>query len=118
MTHARFLARRLLQAIPVVIGVTLVVFLLISALNPGFLKPMLESSIGPWFLWGAVVSVILGYSWMMKIADIRMRPTSAVPERGTTGTSVSWATGSYGRPQVKRSAIEACMPDVRAYGVR
>jgi ABC-type dipeptide/oligopeptide/nickel transport system permease component len=34
MTHARFLARRLLQAIPVVIGVTLVVFLLIH-LVPG-----------------------------------------------------------------------------------
>ncbi|HET7120870.1 MAG TPA: ABC transporter permease, partial [Solirubrobacterales bacterium] len=34
MTYARFLARRLLQAIPVVFGVTLVVFLLIH-LVPG-----------------------------------------------------------------------------------
>ncbi len=64
LTAESKLSARILSALP------LVVFILISLINPGFIKPMLESAIGPWFLWAAVVSVITGYWWMMKIADI------------------------------------------------
>jgi tight adherence protein B len=64
LTAESKLSARILSALP------LVVFLLVSMLNPGFIKPMLESQVGVWFLWGAVMSVLVGYWWMMKIADI------------------------------------------------
>ena len=64
LTAESKLSARILSALP------LVVFSLISLINPGFIKPMLEADIGPYFLWAAVVSVMLGYWWMMKIADI------------------------------------------------
>lgn len=64
LTAESKLSARILSALP------LVVFGLISLINPGFIKPMLESTLGPWFLWAAVVSVVTGYWWMMKIADI------------------------------------------------
>ncbi len=64
LTAESKLSARILSALP------LVVFLMVSAINPGFLQPMLESEIGPYFLMAAVVSVCLGYWWMMKIASI------------------------------------------------
>jgi tight adherence protein B len=64
LTAESKMSARILSALP------LVVFLLISVLSPGFIRPMLESNVGPWFLWGAVVSVVIGYWWMMRIADI------------------------------------------------
>ena len=64
LTAESKLSARILSALP------LVVFALVSVINPGFMKPMVESEMGPMFLWGAVVSVATGYWWMMKIADI------------------------------------------------
>lgn len=64
LTAESKLSARILSALP------LVVFLLVSAINPGFLRPMLETVIGPYFLMYATASVCLGYWWMMKIADI------------------------------------------------
>jgi tight adherence protein B len=64
LTAESKLSARILSALP------FVVFLLVSAINPGFLQPMLETEIGPWVLFAAAISVGLGYWWMMKIADI------------------------------------------------
>jgi tight adherence protein B len=64
LTAESKLSARILSALP------LVVFALISLINPGFIKPMLEARFGVWLLWAAVGSVTLGYWWMMKIADI------------------------------------------------
>ncbi len=64
LTAESKLSARILSALP------LVVFLLVSVINPGFIKPMVEAQMGRWALWGAVVSVITGYWWMMRIADI------------------------------------------------
>jgi tight adherence protein B len=64
LTAESKLSARILSALP------LIVFTVVSLLNPGFIKPMLEAQIGPWLLWAAAVSVALGYWWMMKIADI------------------------------------------------
>jgi tight adherence protein B len=46
------------------------VFFIIMALNPGFMKPMIESGGGRIVLAAASASVILGYMVMMKIADV------------------------------------------------
>jgi tight adherence protein B len=64
LTAESKLSARILSALP------LVVFLLVSAINPGFLRPMLETTIGPYFLMFAAGSVCVGYWWMMRIADI------------------------------------------------
>lgn len=64
LTAESKLSARILSALPVV------VFLLVSAINPGFIQPMLDLRSGPWILFGAGVSVCLGYWWMMQIADI------------------------------------------------
>ena len=64
LTAESKLSARILSALP------LVVFLLVNAINPGFLKPMLEAQIGPYFLMFAAASVCVGYWWMMQIADI------------------------------------------------
>lgn len=64
LTAESKLSARILSALP------LVVFLLVSAINPGFIQPMMELRSGPWILFGAAVSVCLGYWWMMSIANI------------------------------------------------
>src|SRR4051794_13521268 len=52
----------------------------------------------------------------MKIAEIRIRPISAVPLRGTRWIGVSSATGSSGVPNANLSAMDACMhPRSAAY---
>lgn len=58
------MSAKFLAAIP------LIVFLLITAINPSFMQPMVASSIGKIMLAGAVVSVVAGYLVMMKIADV------------------------------------------------
>jgi len=47
-----------------------VVFGMVSLINPGFISPMMETRAGPFLLMFAALSVMLGYWWMMKIADI------------------------------------------------
>ena len=50
--------------------IPVIVFFIIMAINPAFMAPMLASSGGRFVLGGAVVSVIVGYMVMMKIADV------------------------------------------------
>lgn len=50
--------------------IPVIVFLIIMAINPAFMAPMLASSGGQMVLGGAVVSVIIGYMVMMKIANV------------------------------------------------
>lgn len=64
LTAESKLSARILSALP------LVVFSLVSLINPGFISPMMETTAGPFLLMGAALSVMLGYWWMMKIADI------------------------------------------------
>ncbi|MBA3406162.1 MAG: type II secretion system F family protein [Gemmatimonadaceae bacterium] len=58
------MSAKFLAAIP------LIVFLLITAINPDFMRPMVNSEGGRLMLGAAVVSVIIGYMVMMKIADV------------------------------------------------
>ena len=46
------------------------VFLLLGALNPGFMAPLTQEQAGRFILMGAAVSVVAGYMVMMKIADV------------------------------------------------
>ena len=46
------------------------VFLLLGALNPGFMAPLTQEQAGRLILMGAAVSVVVGYMVMMKIADV------------------------------------------------
>jgi tight adherence protein B len=64
LTAESKLSARILGALP------FVVFAAVSVLNPGFLKPMLETAAGPWVLFAATCSVVLGYTIMMRIADV------------------------------------------------
>lgn len=64
LTAESKLSARILGALP------FVVFAAVSLLNPGFLRPMLETDSGPWVLFGATCSVLFGYWMMMRIADI------------------------------------------------
>jgi tight adherence protein B len=59
------LSARFLAALPVI------VFMVVSFLAPGFFGPMTEEgSVGRLVLMGSVVSVIVGYMIMMRIADV------------------------------------------------
>jgi len=58
------MSAKFLAAIPVI------VFLIISAINPDFVQPMLASETGRYAMAAAVVSVITGYIIMMRIADV------------------------------------------------
>jgi tight adherence protein B len=51
-------------------GLPFVVFAAVNVLNPGFMRPMLQTAYGPWVMVGAAMSVVFGYSIMMKIADV------------------------------------------------
>jgi tight adherence protein B len=64
LTAESKLSARILGALP------FVVFGLVNLLNPGFMRPMLETDMGPWVFFGATCSVGMGYWIMMKIADI------------------------------------------------
>lgn len=64
LTAESKLSARILGALP------FVVFGAVNLLNPGFMKPMLETETGPWIFAGAGVTVAFGYWIMMRIADI------------------------------------------------
>ena len=64
LTAESKLSGRVLALLPVIVG------LLIQLINPEFMRPMLESGIGPFVFAGAAVMVFLGYQMMMKIANI------------------------------------------------
>lgn len=66
MTAESKLSARILGALP------FVVFGAVSVLNPGFMRPMLETSFGPWVFLGATLAVMMGYWIMMRIADIEI----------------------------------------------
>jgi tight adherence protein B len=59
------LSARFLAVLPIV------VFMILSALNPHFFDPMIEEgSVGRAILTASAVSVIVGYMIMMRIADV------------------------------------------------
>lgn len=64
LTAESKMSARILGALPFVV----VAFVLI--LNPEFLAPVLESRTGLWVMAGAVVSVVIGYRIMMRIARV------------------------------------------------
>src|SRR5688572_25592102 len=66
LTAESKLSARILGALP------FVVFAAVNLLNPGFMKPMLETNAGPWVFLGATVSVVIGYRVMMRIADVEV----------------------------------------------
>lgn len=66
LTAESKLSARILGALP------FVVFAAVSVLNPGFMRPMLETDLGPWVFLGATLSVMFGYWIMMRIADIEI----------------------------------------------
>jgi tight adherence protein B len=64
LTAESKLSARILGALP------FVVFGMVNLLNPGFMRPMLETELGPWVFFAATCSVAMGYWIMMQIADI------------------------------------------------
>ena len=66
LTAESKLSARILGALP------FFVFAIVNLVNPGFMRPMLETNLGPWVFFAATVSVIIGYWTMMKIADIEV----------------------------------------------
>jgi len=66
MTAESKLSARILGALP------FVVFGVVNLVNPGFMKPMMETRAGPWVFLAATMSVMLGYWVMMRIADIEV----------------------------------------------
>lgn len=66
LTAESKLSARILGALP------FVVFGMVNLLNPGFMRPMLATSYGPWVFLFAAMSVSMGYWIMMKIADIEI----------------------------------------------
>jgi tight adherence protein B len=66
LTAESKLSARILGSLP------FVVFGMVNLLNPGFMRPMLNTSAGPWVFFAATLSVMMGYWMMMKIADIEI----------------------------------------------
>jgi tight adherence protein B len=66
LTAESKLSARILGALP------FVVFGMVNLLNPGFMKPMMDTAYGPWVFFGATCSVAMGYWIMMQIADIEV----------------------------------------------
>ena len=66
LTAESKLSARILGALP------FVVFGMVNLLNPGFMRPMLETDLGPWVFAGATAMVGVGYWIMMQIADIEI----------------------------------------------
>jgi tight adherence protein B len=66
LTAESKLSARILGALP------FVVFGMVNLLNPGFMRPMLNTSAGPWVFFAATLSVMMGYWIMMQIADIEI----------------------------------------------
>ena len=66
LTAESKLSARILGALP------FVVFGMVNLLNPGFMRPMMQTSIGPWVFLGAALMVGFGYWVMMQIANIEI----------------------------------------------
>jgi len=66
LTAESKLSARILGALP------FVVFGMVNLLNPGFMRPMMQTSVGPWVFAGAALMVAFGYWVMMQIADIEI----------------------------------------------
>jgi tight adherence protein B len=66
LTAESKLSARILGALP------FVVFGMVNLLNPGFMRPMLATSYGPWVFVAAMGMVATGYWIMMQIADIEI----------------------------------------------
>jgi tight adherence protein B len=66
LTAESKLSARILGALP------FVVFGMVNLLNPGFMRPMMQTSMGPWVFAGAALMVAFGYWVMMQIADIEI----------------------------------------------
>ena len=66
LTAESKLSARILGALP------FVVFGAVNLLNPGFMRPMMATSYGPWVFFGATLMVAFGYWIMMQIADIEI----------------------------------------------
>jgi tight adherence protein B len=66
LTAESKLSARILGALP------FVVFGMVNLLNPGFMRPMMATTVGPWVFFAAGVSVSIGYWVMMQIADIEI----------------------------------------------
>lgn len=66
LTAESKLSARILGSLP------FVVFGAVNLLNPGFMRPMMATSYGPWVFFAATLSVGFGYWIMMQIADIEI----------------------------------------------
>jgi tight adherence protein B len=66
LTAESKLSARILGALP------FVVFAAVNVLNPGFMRPMMATTYGPWVFFAATLSVAFGYWIMMQIADIEI----------------------------------------------
>jgi tight adherence protein B len=66
LTAESKLSARILGALP------FVVFGMVNLLNPGFMRPMMATTYGPWVFFAAALSVSMGYWIMMQIADIEI----------------------------------------------
>jgi tight adherence protein B len=66
LTAESKLSARILGALP------FVVFGMVNLLNPGFMRPMMQTTYGPWVFFAATLSVMMGYWIMMQIADIEI----------------------------------------------
>ena len=66
LTAESKLSARILGALP------FVVFGMVNLLNPGFMRPMMATTYGPWVFLAAGLSVSMGYWIMMQIADIEI----------------------------------------------
>lgn len=64
LTAESKLSARIMSALP------FFVFGAAWLLDPEFITPMLEASVGPWILLAAICSVLLGYVVMTRIADV------------------------------------------------
>ena len=64
LTAESKLSARILGALP------FVVFAAVNLVNPGFMRPLLQTSWGPWLMFAAASSVAFGYWVMMRIATI------------------------------------------------
>jgi tight adherence protein B len=66
LTAESKLSARILGALP------FVVFGMVNLLNPGFMRPMMATTYGPWVFLAATISVAFGYWIMMNIANIEI----------------------------------------------
>ena len=66
LTAESKLSARILGALP------FVVFGAVNVLNPGFMRPMMATTYGPWVFFAATLAVAFGYWIMMQIADIEI----------------------------------------------